>query len=71
MSYIRSKIKGIVSILFWGTKEKIIKILIDDIIIQFDKKKLIKDTKSDGLMKLFIVDKTEEVTSTEESSIPF
>lgn len=71
MSYIRSKIKGIVSILFWGTKEKIIKILTDDIIIQFDKKKLIKDTKSDGLMKLFIVDKTEEVTSTEESSIPF
>lgn len=71
MSYIRSKIKGIVSILFWGTKEKIIKILTDDIIIQFDKKKLIKDTKSDGLMKLFIVDKTVEVTSTEESSIPF
>lgn len=71
MSYIRSKIKGIVSILFWGTKEKIIKILIDDIIIQFDKKKLIKDTKSDGLMKLFIVDKTEEVTSIDESSIPF
>lgn len=71
MSYIRSKIKGLVSILFWGTKEKIVKMLTDDIIIQFDKKKLIIDTKAEGLMKLFIVDKTEEENSLDDTSIPF
>lgn len=71
VTYIRSKIKGLASIIFWGTKEKIVKVLTDDIIIQFDKKKLIKDTKSDGLMKLFIVDKTEENTTLVEPSIPF
>lgn len=71
VSYIRSKIKGLVSILFWGTKEKIVKMLTDDIIIQFDKKKLIRDTKAEGLMKLFIVDKTEEEDSLDDTSIPF
>ena len=70
VSYIRSKIKGLVSILFWGTKEKIVKVLTDDIIIQFDKKKLITKAKSDGLMKLFIVDKAEESNPLEEPSIP-
>lgn len=71
VSYIRSKIKGLVSILFWGTKEKIVKMLTDDIIIQFDKKKLIIDTKAEGLMKLFIVDKTEEENSLDDTSIHF
>lgn len=42
-------------ILLFGSYDKIIKILTEDIIIQLDRKNLIKRTESDGLNKVFIV----------------
>ena len=42
-------------ILLYGGYDKIIKILTEDIIIQLDRKNLIKRTESDGLNKVFIV----------------
>ena len=42
-------------ILLFGNYDKIIKILTEDIIIQLDRKSLIKRTESDGLNKVFIV----------------
>lgn len=42
-------------ILMFGNYNKIVKILTEDIIIQLDRKNLIKRTESDGLNKVFIV----------------
>lgn len=42
-------------ILMFGNYNKIVKILAEDIIIQLDRKNLIKRTESDGLNKVFIV----------------
>ncbi len=44
-------------ILLFGGCDKTIKILTEDIIIQLDRKNLIKSTEVDGLNKIFIVKK--------------
>lgn len=45
--------------LLFGGYDKTIKILTEDIIIQLDRKNLIKETESDGLKKVFITKKME------------
>lgn len=60
VSCIKKMLRFPFRILLFGGYDKTIKILAEDIIIQLDRKNLIKKTESDGLNKVFIIKKQVE-----------
>lgn len=56
-AFLRRRLGFIHRLVLFGGLNKTIKILTDDIILQLDRKKLIKNVDADGLNKLFVVNK--------------
>lgn len=69
ISYLQHRFNTFYRIVLLGGLDKTIKILTDDIILQLDRKRLIKSTDAEGLNKIFIVNQINQ--HIEENDPPF